>query len=308
MANEITHALLQTNGGQVASVLSPALVDQLFDPTDLRNLMSFVPWDVVGSDTLDVTQDVVPVAHAAASSETSGGQANTAYTTSKFSLAIARYVIQYQLTDLLGIAGGPIGIDQVANKISQSIGLTMTDLLCALFGSLSNSVGTTTVDLVVDDVYDADFQLTSSNVGAERACVLYPEQINNFIESLRGETGTVQFQDATAEMLAAKGPGFAGRWKGIDFWQSDSVNAANTNADSAGAMFGPGCFSYTMGPASRILSAGHVATDDIIVNTGDFFIERNRDSTNGMSALIGNFYPAVVESEDARGVGIITDR
>ena len=37
-------------------------------------------------------------------------------------------------------------------------------------------------------------------------------------------------------------------------------------------------------------------------------IERNRDATNGMSAYIGNIYPACVETEANRAVAIITDR
>ena len=312
MANELTHALLQTNGGQVASVLSGLLVDQLYDATDLRSLMTFVPAEFIGSDTVDVTQDANPTAFAAATNETTGGQSNTAYTTSKFSLTIARYVLQYQITDLLGgLTADPVGFAQVVRKIDQGVGRTMTDLVATLFGSLSNTVGTTTVDLVVNDIYLADFQLNTQNAGTntgQKACVLYNEQMNNFRQSLRSETGAQQFVPSTAAMLETMGPGMQGTWNGIQFWQSDSVPTANAGADSAGALFVPGCFAYTLGNASQIVQAGMVDPADIILDAGAVIIERNRDATNGMSELIGNLYPSVVEAEDGRGVAIITDR
>lgn len=309
MANEVTHALLQTNGGQVASVLSDMLVEQLFDPTDLRALMRFTPWSgIMGSDTLDVTQDAVPTAFAAATNETTGGQSNTAYTTSRFSHTIARHVIQYQLTDLLGLAGGPIDLSAIIRKIDQGVALTFTDLLTTLFPSISGSVGTTTVDLVVDDLYDADFTLNNANASGLKAAVLHNVQMNDFRTSLRGETGAQQFVPATAEMLATKGPGFQGSWNGIDFWQSDSVETVNAAADRNGAMFVEGAFDYTMGPTGQLIGAGHIAADDILLNAGGVMIvERDRDATNGMSTAVGNLYPSVVEAEDARAVGIITD-
>lgn len=308
MANEIRHSTLETNGGQVASVLSALIVDQLYDPTDLRALMTFVPYDIVGSDTIDVTKDANPAAFAAATSEIAGGQANTAYTTSRYQLAIARYVLQYQITDLLGLAGGPVDLERVVAKINTGVGLTMTDLLAALFPSLSGSVGTSGVNLTVDNIFDADFSLNTNNAPGGRAAVLHPVQINDLITSLRGEPGAMQWQDATAEMLESKGPGFKGRWNGIDFWQSDSVNTANAGADRAGALFAPGCWAYTLGPTSRLIQAMHLDPDDILLDAGGLvLIERSRDSTNGMTAAIGNFYPAAVEAEDARGIKIVTD-
>ena len=306
MAAEITKSLLGTNGGLVASVLSDLVLEQLYDGTDLSNLMMRIPWSPMGSGVLDVTQDAVPGAYTAATSELDGSNiANSAYTTSEFSLTPALYARRYTLTDLIPIAGGPIQIERVARKLVEGIGLTMTDLLCTLFGSLSNSVGTSTVDLTVSDIFDAQFQLNTSNVGGRYACVLYPEQFNNLQSSLRAEAGAVQFIAATPEMLAAKGPGFKGSWLNIDFYQSDSVGKVNTNADYAGAMFGAGCFGYTMADAR--LMAGHIPPGLLYLSNEAMVIEMARDQTNFMTALVASIFPAVVEIEDARGVEIISD-
>jgi len=310
MANEISFTTLSSNGGRVSAILSALVAQQLYDPTDLRAVMSFYPWQSAGSDTMSISQDAVPGAYAAASSEISGGGSNSAYTTSKFDLAVARYLKIYQVTDLFGVSGGPIDVGRVVQKLVDGVAITMTDLVCALFGSLSNSVGTSGTNLSIDDLYSAMFQLNSSAVtstaASPYACVLHPAQINDLRTSLRAEAnGPLPYTAASAEALVAKGPGFQFNWNGVDFWQSDSVNTANSAADRAGAMFGQGCFAYTLGDVSAI--QGHVPSQNIVVNSGGLLVELERDGANGMTSAIASCYPAVVEAEDSRGVGIVTD-
>ena len=305
MANEISFSALESTGGRISSVLSALVRQQLYDATDLRSVMTLIPWNAVGSDQMDITLDAVPAEFSGPLSETSSGLSNAAYTTSKFSLTVARYARQYQVTDLFGITGGPIDIDRVVNKLVEGAGLTMTNLLCNLFPSLSNSVGSTGVDLDVDTIYDALFQLNSSNASGPYTAVLQAQQMNDFRQSLRSETGAIQFREATAEALQARGPGFQGEFMGIRFYQSDSVTKINTNADYSGAMFVDGCFAYTMAPV-RALQA-YIPEDNIIVDANEVLVELDRDASNAMSTCIANMYPAVVEVEDARGVEIVSD-
>lgn len=307
MAAEITFSSLESTGGRVGEVLSALVRQQLYDATDLRSVMTLIPWNAVGSDTMDITLDAVPGAYIAASSEISGGTAvdNSAYTTSKFSLQVARYARAYQVTDLFGITGGPIDIDRVVNKLVEGAGLTMTDLLCNLFPSLSNSVGTTTVDLDVDTIYDALFQLNTLNASGPYTAVLEATQMNDFRSSLRSETGAIQFREATAETLQTRGPGYQGDFLGIRFYQSDSVTKINTNADYSGAMFVDGCFAYTMAPVRAL--QGYIPQDNVLVDANEILVELDRDAGNAMSKCIANMYPAVVEVEDARGVEIVSD-
>ena len=78
MANEVKFGAdgvdgLVTSGGRVAEVLSALVRQQLYDATDLRSVMTLIPWNAVGSDKMEVTLDAIPGAFAAASSEISGG-------------------------------------------------------------------------------------------------------------------------------------------------------------------------------------------------------------------------------------------
>ena len=307
MANEITTTLLGTNGGLVASVLSDLVLEQLHDPTDLSALMTFIPWTPRGSLTMDVTQDAVPGAYAARTNETTGGISNSAYTTSEFSLAPAGYSRQYELTDLIPIAGGPIQAERVAANLAAGVGLTLTDLLCALFPALANDVGPGTgVDLDVSSMYDAIFQLNSQSVPGPFAAVLYPIQFNDFQSSLRSEAGAAQFQPATADLLALRGPGFKGTWNGVQLFQSDSVTAVGGGADSSGAMFGAGAFAYTLADAR--VAAGLIPPGLLYMSNAAMVIEMARDQADFRTALIASIFPSVVEAEDLRGVEIISDR
>jgi len=312
MADEITFTGLATSGGRVAAVLSALLLEKLHDPTDLRAVMSEVPWASIGSDTMSVTLDAAPGAFAAASSETSHGTAadNAAYATGKFDLQVARYVRAYQVSDLFGISGGPIDLATVVDTLVAGVGLTMTDLLTALFNSLSATpAGSTGVDLSVDSVYDAAFTLNSAGVmataDAPLTMVLHPTAINDFRTSLRSESGAIQYVPATAEMLATRGPGFQGTWNGIEIWQSDSCPTINAGADRSGAMFGKGAFAYTMAPVSAL--QGHIPSANVLVDAGTVIVENSRDADNGLTKAVATMYPAVSEVEDARGVEIVSD-
>mgnify|MGYP005819957115 CR=1 FL=1 len=307
MANEVTYASLESTGGRVGAVLSALVLEQLYDPTDLREILQFVPFDQMGSDTLDVTLAAVPGAFAAASSETSGGFSNSAWTSSKFQLVPARYGRQYQVTDLVGVTGGPVDLDRVVQTLIDGVALTMTDLAVALFPSFTDQVGSTGVDLDTDKIYDAQYALAINNASASGGinCVLHPEQHNNFISSLRAETGAQQYVPATAEMLALKGPGIQGTWNGITFWTSDSVNTVNAGADYAGAMMMDNAIAYTLGDVKRL--QGYIPAQNILVDAGMLLVELSRDADNGMSTAIANLYPAVAIREDARGVEIVSD-
>ena len=311
MANEVTFTGLASSGGRVSSVLSSLLMETLHDPTDLRAVMTEVPWGALGSDSMSVTLDAAPGAFAAASSETSHGTAadNSAYTTTKFDLQVARYVRAYQVSDLFGVSGGPIDIQTVVQTLAAGVGLTMTDLLTALFNSVGSSVGTTAVDLSTDTIYDAAFQLNSNSVvataDAPLTCVLHPTGMNDFRQSLRSETGAQSFQSASAEMLATRGPGYQGVWNGIEFWQSDSCPTINAGADRSQAMFGKGAFAYTMAPVSAL--QGHIPASNVMLDAGPVLVELSRDAANGLSKAIAHMFPAVSEAEDLRACEIVSD-
>lgn len=307
MANEVTFTGLSSAGGRVASVLSALLFEKIHDPTDLRAVMTEVPWQQIGSDTMSVALDGAPGAFAAASSETSGGASNSAYGSGKFDLQIARYLRKYQMSDLFGVTGGPIDAAALVQTLADGVGLTMTDLLCSLFGSLSQSQDSGAT-LIVDNVYTAMFTLNlagaASSAEAPFSLVISPKQMNQFRSSVRAESGALEY--VSASILEAKAPGYQGNWSGIDIWQTDSINLVDSSAHFSAAMFAKDAFAYTMAPV-RALSGAHVPASNIILDAGELMVEQSRDADNGLTSAIASMFVAVSEAQDALGVQIKTD-
>jgi len=310
MADEITFSSLSSAGGRVANVLSAMLFEKLHDPTDLRAVMTEVPWGQIGSDSMRVTVDGAPGAFAAASSETAGGGANAAYGSGKFDLQIARYIRRYQMSDLFGVSGGPIDVNKVVQTLADGVGLTMTDLLTTLFNSLSSSVdagANFTVDGFYNGVYTLNLAGAVSTAEAPYSLVLHPKQMNDLRASIRGESAgsPIQYTEGAANALMARGPGFQGTFQGVNLWQSDSVTKVDTNTHYSAGMFAKDCFAYTMAPVRAL--TGHVPASNIIVDAGELLVENDRDGVNGLTTAIASMFVAVAETQDALGVEIKSD-
>lgn len=305
MANETTYAAILSSGGRIAKVLSALLHTNLYDPSGLRFLMDFVPWSPLGSDTTNVTKLTRGSAMAAASSETSGGFSNTVLSTGNFDLVVARYGLVMKPSDLFKITGGAVDLNTALGVLTESLDLTLTDLLCAAFANLAGNVGTSGADMTVDDFFDAIYYLNLKNNPGQLSAVLHNQQVNDLIESIRGEGGPMQWRADAQGMLQTAGVGFRGQFAGVAVYQSDSVATANSAADRAGAMFSQGCYAYTLADVSSMDPMVNPA--DIVVATPEMFVERVRDGANGLTSFIANAYPAVAEAEDLRGVRITTD-
>ena len=304
MADEVSYATLVSNGGRLAKILSPLVHSTLYDETGLRGLMTQHGAENPGAATLNVTKVTRGLAMSAASTEISGGFSNAALTTGNFDLTVARYGLKLQTTDLFRMTeNGGLDVPYLLGILSESVDLTLTDLLCAAFANLANNVGVSGSDMTFDDFMDAKYFLNLQNNGAQLAAVLHAQQVNDLEESLVGLGGSVQFRQ-DVQRLFPVGPGFKGNLVGVDVYQSDSCALANTNADRRGAMFAAGCFAYRLGMVASDLM---VNPQDIMVATPEMFIERARDAANAMSSFYVNSYPAVAEAEDLRGVRITTD-
>lgn len=309
MANEITYASL--GDLRVAALLHKELQYLLHEPTDLRTTMVEMPFMTrAGSSTMKTGQ-VQPIYSMSAPGEVTG-VANTALTDDSFDLTVAKYNLQQEISDLAQITAPEGGLDiaKVASMAAMSVTYNLSAMLTTLFNSVTANVSNTGVDLTVDDIYSAQYLLQSSLVPGPYYCVLYPEQWNNFQDSLRGEGGAAQFQAATAEQLAIKGPGYKGSWNGIEFYTHNSVPTANGGADSCGCMYGRGAFAYTeadlMSIEPYLEKFARIPGLKALVE-----FQRPYDATTGgigSTAMVTHTYPAVALAEDARAVKIITDR
>jgi len=305
MANEVTYASVLSAGGRIAKILSPLLHEKLYDPIGLRTLMSYVPAPGMGSATTNVTTLTRGSVMAAASSETSGGASNTALTTGNYDLVTARYLLKIQAGDMFATTGGAVNIDTILSILSESLDLTLTDLLISLFANIAGNVGTSGVDMSVSDFYDAIYYLNLQNNGATLAAVLHNVQVNDLMDSVRAEVGPAAWRTDFQGLLTAGGTGFRAQFAGVGIYQSESCASVNTNADRRGCMFAPGAFSYQLGSVDVGLQ---VNPADIVVATPEMFVERDRDAGNALTSYIVNSYPGVAEQEDLRAVRITTDR
>lgn len=305
MANEVRTSDLISNGGLTATYLSRRIHQVVFDATDLRVVMENDPVDPNSTSTVtDVTKLPAAVAASAASSEISGGFSNSAFTTAKYQHTPSRYALLLQNTDLVNmLRGGIVNVDLLIMYLQQAIGLTYTDVTAALFTSLSTIVGTAG-DLMDSDTFmDGTYALNLANVGngaVEVVSVLHNKQINELRASLRGETGAMQWQESTAEMIQRFGPGYVGRWAGVSIFQSDSVPSSSSNR--RGAMFRRGCFRWQAGNVDGAIA--NIDANNILARSPEAFVERVRDGANAMTSFYLNMYPSVVETEDALGVSL----
>lgn len=301
MADELKYSAL--GDLRATHLLHREIVSLLMDPTDLRSTLTFYAPEHVGSAALKVGQFDDDLAMTAPGQTTQ--ISNTAHADDSFTLTIAHYTLQMEVGYLSEITApdGGLDIQRVAKAVLGSATLTLTDLIAALFGSISANVGTTTVDLVTDDIYDAMFTLHSALVTGKYSCILYPQQMNDFRSSLRAEVGPMQWQQASADMLAQKGPGFQGSWNGIDFWSSDSVAASG--GDSVGAMYGDGCLAYTEGDVNRLIAYIPI---ELQIEGNRVFVQGDNITDFGKIRITGHYFPAASIAENARGVAIITDR
>ena len=307
MANEVTSATLASNGGLVAEVLGPA-IRATFDASDISRLFTEIPWTgAPGSTSMQIPVLPAAAAFSAFSSEAAPGISPSAYTTGKRTLTVAGYGIAYNLSDLAQLSAGPVNVDELAMQIAQGLGLALTDVLAALFAGASQSVGTSGAALTADDIYDAIALLRAGNVSGPMACVLYPKQISNLIESIRSEGGVAQFRsDSAAATTAQVGPGFQFSFAGVDFYQSDSCVTANAGADSVGALFVPGAIGWSV--ANPMAVEPQINPADVLLMSDMLYIERVRNGANRQTAQHGTAYLGAVELKDECIIKIVTDR
>ena len=309
MANEIVY--LPAGGGagddlRASEVFNRIIWELVYDRTDLRQLcVKLGDLGGSGSAKLETPQVNYNLPMAAANADETTAAGNTAITDAALSLTVAQQIIAFEISDLMQITGGPgnFGIQQLAEAVSRAYSLRFTDQVCEVIDDFTATVGSTGVDMTADDFFAAIFSLEQGTVAGPYAAILYPTQFTDLQESLRSEAGALQFHAPTAEMLAAKGPGFKGQYLGVDVWASDSVVTANGGNDSAGGMFGLGAVVYAEASAAGAM-AGAIPAPAM----SPVYAEFERVADPGLSRVIGHAFNAVAIGEDARGVSIITDR
>ena len=230
---------------------------------------------------------------------------NTALTNTSASITIARQALQRSLTDLASLTDSlGVGLNRLVDDMVGAASMRFQEMLVNITDDFSSTVGTTTVDLTIDDFFSAQFTLMQASNSGSPICVLHPVQVTDLINSLRGEQGALALRQDASEMLAFKSAGYQGALNGIQIFASSLVPTANAGADSAGGMWVPGAIGYADGTPSQIVASGGV-----VVPAGTkLYVEFERDASGALTKVIGNYFVGVGELQDGMGVSIVTDR
>jgi len=230
---------------------------------------------------------------------------NTALTDDSANITVARQALQRQISDLANIIDA-VGLLPMllAQDAFGAAAMRFTEMIAQIVDDFSSTVGSTGVDMSVDDFFDAQFTLTQASVMGPYSSMLYPVQLTDFQNSVRAEGGAIQFREATRDMLDIKGPGFAGSFNGIDIFSSSLVQTVNAGADSGGGMWGRGALAYKDGTPAPVLGAGGLA----LPAGTKIMTEFERDASGALTKIVHNAYLGVGIEQDSMGVGIQTDR
>jgi len=220
-----------------------------------------------------------------------------------FDLTVERYTLYLEPTDLWQLTSqGNLDVAAVGQIVAGNASLQFTNMACATFPAITATVGATGTALTVDTVLAAA-ALREANASGNFTAVLAHQAFTDFIDSLRAEVGPLQWVPASAEMIAAKGPGYQGRWQNIDFYSVDSCVAINTDADWSSAMFTEQALRYTEGPISKLMPN---IDRDIVAGDSSVFVTRVWNDLLGTFRIVGNYFPAVSIAQQGAAVEIVS--
>lgn len=306
-AIDLDYSGLQGAGLRLAAMIEAEVRALLSDSASIRqsNALLFAG-DVanIGSDAITLRYAGLDGYAAMASAADGANVTASQLEATTATLTVARQALRYDITDLANLSG--LGSDispfRLAESMVGAFDARFMELVCATFGSFSSSVGTSGVDMSLDDFLDAVFTLELANNPGEIYAVLHPRQIADLQSSIRNEAANaIAFNSATHDMLKMLGQGYVGDFLGVQIHKSSYVDASGGNRQ--GAMFSPGAIAYAIGtPAPMVGGNGEVrpAGTPIVV-------EYQRDASKGLTEIIGTGYAGCGIVEQARGVLIATD-
>ena len=292
----------------LAAILNQVIHNNIVDTTDLRMTARFYG-NIAGrgSAVLNVPGITWSDAMAAANSDETTAVGVTDPTTSVSPITVARQSLVRSVSDLYNLTGGAGGA-QIADFAAQMAGaasLRATDMLCTQFSSITANVGTSTVDLTTDDIYEAQYTLIAARVPEPYVCVLAPVQMTDLMTSLRGESGAQMHNAQTLAMLAG-GAMRAKEWNGITFIDSDSVPTSGGNR--IGCMYNLEAFGFAeMVPDAMIQGAAPGSFASVVPQGSSVYVAFERKEREGLTDIVGNYFVGFGIIENARAVKITTD-
>lgn len=306
MANEVTAASMVSDGA-LASYLVPLYIARAAQSGDIRLALTrheFVPNSGAKAMRVGLYDDNYILD--AASSETSGGASNADPNWGYVELAPARRLKVFEASAIaMGTTDVSVWQKAIIDPIIRAVGRTVTDMACAAAATATDEVGDGAGAMSVDLFNEAVAALDNSSQVGPFNLVLHPKAYNEFRDSLRAEGNSAAFNEATEEMQAAKGETYRGMWHGVHFWASDKVDTSDAGAVRQNFIFGQGGLHFCEANAMDFL-AGAIGANVKVMDLGGAALVQTYDADNGLTKMIGEFYPAVSLGVDAAVVRIQT--
>ena len=230
--------------------------------------------------------------------------AETPFVTASAQIAVGRCALRRDISDLAVLTGLQTG-DVDPMRLAQSMVGGYEQWFNILTAGAINTFTTTVspgvgVDMTVDTFYDAMFALEIASNPGPFHCLLSPNQLADFQDSLRAEGGAAQYMPATADMLQAKGQGYQGSFLGIDIYRSDKV-IIDGAGDAHGGMWSLGALGYKTGSVVGPMGGA------VVSPSGEIVVEFDRVAEEATTKIVGHGYLGLSVLEDARGVQIVSD-
>ena len=304
---DLDFAGLETGGLRLAAMIEAEVRALLADNASIRQSGALLfAGDVanIGSDSITLRFAGLDGYDAMASASDGADVTASQLEMDTATITVGRQALRYDMTDLANLSG--LGSDispfRLAESMVGAFEARFMEIVAATFGSFGTSVGTSGVDMSIDDFLDGVFALELANNPSQIFAVLHPRQIADLQASIRNEAANaIAFNSASHDMLKMMGQGYVGDFLGVQIHKSSYVNESAGNKQ--GAMFSAGAIAYAIGTPAPMVGAG----GEVRPAGTPIVVEYQRDASKGLTEIIGTAYCGAGIVEDARGVLVSTD-
>lgn len=306
----ITGFSTTTGGLMLATAIGRFFHENVVDRTNLMGVATYYgninetasPSHQIGTVTINEPMAATTEGSAPTPTELTDGAAT---------ITVARQSFSREITDLLqmiNIYGPLLGPQAFGQQMGLHAALRFTDLLTALFTSITAFAGTSGASLTVDGILDAMYTLNAALAEPPYYFVAHNAQYNEFIDDLRSVgNGNLIYQssEALGEIARAKGPGFQGILHNINIYRCDSVGTASSNY--VGCMFDKMAFGWKDGdPSAALQFAEQGSTLAAMPEGSPVLVEFKRKAEEGTTVIIGSHYVGTGIMEQARACRVIS--
>jgi len=227
--------------------------------------------------------------------------------TDKVTVTCSEYALLRTLTDNIGEDAVP-GLDFLGTCLRDSarcLMLALEDDICALFASLSNTVGSTGVDLTVAQTLAAQVGIRKrGNRAPDGVVYILDEQQVDDLEAALIAVGSswTSYPGGADRLLGVDktanngmGNGHVMNFRGFPVYSAGLTDTANAGADVVGACFTP----TSPGNDPHATYA--------LVDKRPFRMEPQRDASLRATEMVFSMRKGVAEIRDSSGTAIITD-